>query len=82
MQGHKPTDIKDITTLATRNGYARLAAAVLLQAAKQARDGNQRAAHWLMSEQAAFLAECIGISSAHVRRWTLPKIKERQFASK
>ena len=49
--------------------YRRLAAAVLGQAAKEARAGDPDAAIWLLSEQAELLAGGIGLSFAHVKAW-------------
>ncbi len=49
--------------------YKRLAAAILGQAAKAAKAGDQDAAIWLLSEQAELLADGIGLSFSHVKAW-------------
>ena len=49
--------------------YRRLAAAVLVQGAKEARDGDIDAAQWLLSEQAEFYAGAVGLSFPHVQKW-------------
>lgn len=51
------------------NGYTRLAAGILAQAARDAKRGDIDAAIWLQSEQAEFLAGAVGLSFAHVQRW-------------
>ena len=51
------------------NGYTRLAAGILAQAAKDAQAGHGDAATWLLSEQAEFLAGAVGLSYTHVQRW-------------
>ncbi len=55
---------------ASQNGYARLAAAILARAAKQAKKGDMDALFWLLTEQAEFIAEEIGLSYTHVLRKT------------
>lgn len=42
-------------------GYARLAAAVLEQAVREARSGNINSAEWLASDAAAFFCESLGL---------------------
>jgi hypothetical protein len=49
--------------------YRRLAAGILVQAAKDAKAGDTGAALWLLSEQAEFLAGAVGLSWVHVKRW-------------
>ncbi|MBT4946228.1 MAG: hypothetical protein HON27_08670 [Candidatus Marinimicrobia bacterium] len=61
--------ITDRRSPATKDPYKRLAAAILAQAAKEARAGDQDAASWLLSEQAEILAGGVGLSFVHVRRW-------------
>ena len=58
---------------ATQDGYVRLAAAILGAAAKQARAGDMDALFWLLSDQAEFLADGVGLSWTHVKKWTRAK---------
>ena len=55
---------------ASQSGYARLAAAIMAKAAKEARAGDQDALFWLLTPQAEFIAEEIGLSYTHVLRKT------------
>jgi hypothetical protein len=57
-----------------RSGYARLAAAILASAAKEAREGDQDAVSWLLSEQAELLSEGIGLSWPHVQAWARARV--------
>ena len=59
---------------ASKNAYTRLAAAVLAKAAREARAGNLDATFWLLSEQAEFLADGVGLSWPHVQKWARAKI--------
>ena len=59
---------------ACQDGYARLAAAILAKAARQARKGDIDALFWLLSDQAEILADGVGLSWAHVKKWARAKI--------
>ena len=59
---------------ARRNGYAKLAAVILAKAAKDAKRGDVDATFWLLSEQAEILADGIGLSITHVKKWARAKI--------
>jgi hypothetical protein len=54
---------------ASQSGYVRLAAAILGQAAKEAKAGDLDAAQWLLSGDAEILADGIGLSWPHVQKW-------------
>jgi hypothetical protein len=70
----RPDDRGKISA-ANRDPYSRLAAAILGQAAKEARAGDQDAAIWLLSEQAEFLAGAVGLSWTHVQKWARPRAR-------
>ena len=55
---------------ATQDPYARLAAAILAKATRDAKKGDLDALFWLLSEQAEFLAGSVGLSWPHVCKWT------------
>ena len=57
-----------------QNGYARLAAAILAKAAKEAKAGDLDAISWLLTEQAEILADGIGLSWPHVKKWARAKL--------
>ena len=59
---------------ASKNAYARLAAAVLAKATRDAKKGDLDALFWLLTEQAEFLADSVGLSWTHVQRWTREKL--------
>ena len=59
---------------ASQDGYARLAAAILLKATKQARKGDLDALFWLLGEQAEILADGVGLSCTHMKKWARAKI--------
>jgi hypothetical protein len=61
--------IKNRPSQATRDPYKRLAAGILANGATAARAGDIDAANWLLSEQAEFLADAVGLSFPHVQRW-------------
>jgi hypothetical protein len=63
------------TSPASQSGYVRLAAAILGQAAKEARAGDLDAGAWLLSEQAELLADGIGLSWPHVQRWARARLQ-------
>jgi hypothetical protein len=52
-----------------KDPYKRLAAGILANGATAAEKGDQDAAQWLLTEQAQFLAEAVGLSWTHVQRW-------------
>jgi len=54
---------------ATRDPYRRLAAGILANGATAAKAGDTGAAQWLLSEQAQFLSDAVGLSYTHVQRW-------------
>ncbi len=58
---------------ARRNGYAKLAAAILARAAKDAKRGDIDATFWLLTEQAEILSNGIGLSITHVQKWARAK---------
>ena len=58
---------------ASKNGYTRLAAAILAKATREAKKGDMDALFWLLSEQAEFLADAVGLSWPHVQKWTRAK---------
>ncbi len=60
---------------ASKNAYTRLAAAVLAKATREARAGNLDATFWLLSEQAEFLADSVGLSWPHVQKWVREKLQ-------
>lgn len=60
---------------ANSDPYRRLAAGILAQAAKEARAGDPDAVIWLLSEQAEFLADGIGLSFVHVKRWARARLQ-------
>ena len=57
----------------SQNSYARLAAAILAKATRDAKKGDIDALFWLLSEQAEFLADAVGLSWPHVCKWTRAK---------
>ena len=59
---------------ATQDAYARLAAAVLAKATREAKKGDLDALFWLLSEQAEFLADSVGLSWPHVQKWVREKL--------
>ena len=60
---------------ASQNGYARLAAAILARAAKEAKAGDLDALFWLLSEQAEILSNGIGLSWPHVQKWARARLQ-------
>jgi hypothetical protein len=66
--------IADRQSPVSQNGYARLAAAILAKAAKEARAGDTDAAGWLLSDQAELLADGIGLSWTHVQAWARARV--------
>ena len=57
-----------------QNSYARLAAAILAKAAREAKKGDMDAIFWLLSDQAEFLADAVGLSWTHVKKWARAKM--------
>ena len=64
----------DTRSAGKRDPYIALAAAILAQAAKDAKAGDIDAAAWLLTEQAEFLAGAVGLSWTHVQRWAQSKL--------
>lgn len=69
IRATKPTDNTGGLSPGIRDPYTRLAAGILANGASAAKAGDQGAAQWLLSEQAEFLADSIGLSHPHVRKW-------------
>jgi len=61
--------IEERQSPASQSGYVRLAAAILAKAAREAKAGDLDALQWLQGEQAEILADGIGLSVTHVKRW-------------
>ena len=59
---------------ARQNGYAKLAAAVLARATRDAESGDLDATFWLLTEQAEILSNGIGLSITHVQKWAREKL--------
>jgi len=67
IRASRPTDNRSGTTSpGTRDPWRNLAAAVLAQAARDAKAGDMGAALWLLSPAAEFLADEVGLSWPHV----------------
>ena len=64
---------------ASQNGYIRLAAAILANAANAAKAGDLDAAQWLLSGDAEILADGIGLSWPHVQRWARLQLSHDQI---
>ena len=59
---------------ASQDGYARLAAAILAKATREAKKGDLDALFWLLGNQAEILSNGIGLSWTHVQKWARAKI--------
>jgi len=57
-----------ISSLASRDGWVRLGAGMLRQAVEDAREGDPRAANWLLSDDCATICDVLGFDFEAVRR--------------
>ena len=70
IRASRPTDNRSGTISAgSRDPWRHLAAAILAQAAKDAKAGDIDALIWLSSPAAEFLADEVGLSYTHVQKW-------------
>ena len=58
-----------------------LGAGILAQAAIEAKKGDPQAIAWLKGDEAAHLAECLGVNPKIITRWADARRKKKQPAS-
>ena len=75
MDGTNNYRIEGQASPATQDPYSRLAAGILAHAAKEARAGDPDAVIWLQGDQAELLADGIGLSWPHVKRWARARLQ-------
>ena len=75
MEGTNDYKIADRQSPGSQSGYARLAAAILAKATKEAQKNDLDALFWLLSEQAEYLAFEIGLSYTHVKKWARERLQ-------
>lgn len=68
---YRHADEREFITLspAAMNPWVRLGAAVLLQGFRDAKDGDEEAAYWLLSTDARSIAEALGFDPNTIHEW-------------